>query len=127
MLTKQQELYIASRGDHIEELIAEADPVLADEIHYNPNPTAKELKHLLDIDPRTKAIPAYKKAIELKLQSLTQEPTAIEKTMTPEQLYNANSPFWVNEYNINDLEKYFSIDERPSYNETITFINAFRH
>ena len=26
MLTKQQELYIASRGDHIEELIAEADP-----------------------------------------------------------------------------------------------------
>lgn len=101
--------------------------VLADEIHYNPNPTAKELKHLLDIDPRTKAIPAYKKAIELKLQSLTQEPTTIEKTMTPEQLYNANSPFWVNEYNIKDLEKYFSIDERPSYNETITFINAFRH
>lgn len=26
MLTKQQELYIASRGNHIEELIAEADP-----------------------------------------------------------------------------------------------------
>lgn len=26
MLTKQQELYIASRGDHLEELIAEADP-----------------------------------------------------------------------------------------------------
>lgn len=26
MLTKQQELYIASRGDHIEELITEADP-----------------------------------------------------------------------------------------------------
>lgn len=26
MLTKQQELYIASRGEHLEELIAEADP-----------------------------------------------------------------------------------------------------
>ena len=26
MLTKQQELYIASRGDHLKELIAEADP-----------------------------------------------------------------------------------------------------
>lgn len=26
MLTKQQELYIASRGNHIEELVAEADP-----------------------------------------------------------------------------------------------------
>ena len=96
------------------------------EIHYNPNPTAKELKHLLDIDPRTKAIPAYKKAIELKLQSLTQEPTAIEKTMTPEQLYNTNSPFWVNEYNVRNLEMYFSLDKHPSYNDLITVINALR-
>lgn len=69
------------------------------EIHYNPNPTAKELKHLLDIDPRTKAIPAYKKAIELKLQSLTQEPTTIEKTMTPAQLYASDSPLWALNYN----------------------------
>lgn len=28
MLTEQQELYIASRGDHLEELIAEADPLI---------------------------------------------------------------------------------------------------
>lgn len=28
MLTKQQELYIASRGEHLEELIAEANPLI---------------------------------------------------------------------------------------------------
>lgn len=96
------------------------------EIYYNPHPTVKEMKRLLEVDPRTKAIPAYKKALELKLQSLTQEPTTIEKTMTAEQLYNVNSPFWVNEYNVSDLEMYFSVEGHPSYNDVVTFINTLR-
>ena len=96
------------------------------EIIHNPHPTTKELRHLLNVDPRAKAIPAYKKALKLKLQSLIQEPTTIEKTMTPEQLYNANSPFWVNEYNVRNLEMYFSLDKHQSYNDLITVINALR-
>lgn len=33
-------------------------------------------------------------ALELKLKSLTHEPTLLEKNMTPLQLYRANSPLW---------------------------------
>ena len=33
-------------------------------------------------------------ALELKLKSLTHEPTLLEKNMTPLQLYRTNSPLW---------------------------------
>lgn len=95
------------------------------DIHYNPHVTSEELKHLIDNEPRVKAIPAYKKALELKLQSLTQEPSTIEKTMTEEQLYNANSPFWVHDYSVKELEVYFNIVEHhPTYNDVITIIKT---
>lgn len=35
-----------------------------------------------------------KSELELKLKSLTHEPTLLEKNMTPLQLYRANSPLW---------------------------------
>ena len=35
-------------------------------------------------------------SLKLKYHALTTKPTAIEKTMTPYQLYTTNSPFWTN-------------------------------
>lgn len=35
--------------------------------------------------------------LKLKYHALTNEPSAIEKTMSPYQLYALNSPFWTNE------------------------------
>ena len=35
-------------------------------------------------------------SLKLKYHALTTEPTVIEKTMTPWQLYNSNSPHWTN-------------------------------
>ena len=64
------------------------------EILHNPNPKINELEHLLKNDPRVNQNLNYKKALELKLQSLIQEPSIIEKTMTEEQLYHANNPLW---------------------------------
>lgn len=37
------------------------------------------------------------KAIRLKYHALTTEPTVIEKTMTPYQLYTSGSPLWTSE------------------------------
>lgn len=96
------------------------------EIIYNKNPTADQLRHLLKNDPRIQQKKAYRQAIELKLQALTQEPTTIEKTMTAEQLYNANSPFWTNEYDVYDLECYFEIGSCSTWNQTVKFINHMR-
>lgn len=36
----------------------------------------------------------FRKDVELKLAALTQKPTPIELTMTPYQLYRAQSPLW---------------------------------
>lgn len=96
------------------------------DIIYNKNPTADQLRHLLKNDPRIQQKNAYRQAIELKLQALTQEPTTIEKTMTAEQLYNANSPFWTNEYDVYDLECYFELDANSTWDQTVEFINQMR-
>ena len=47
------------------------------------------------------------KAIKLKYQALIAEPTIIEKTMSPEQLFNARNPLWTQGYTIQELYYYF--------------------
>ena len=97
------------------------------EIIYNKNPTADQLRHLLKNDPRVQQKNAYRQAIELKLQALTREPTTIEKTMTAEQLYNLNNPFWTNEYDVYDLECYFKLGIHSTWHQTVEFINQMRN
>ena len=48
------------------------------------------------------------KAIRLKHQPLIAEPTIIEKTMSPEQLFNAQNPLWAYEYTIQELYDWFT-------------------
>lgn len=92
----------------------------------NPKPTIKELEHLLKNDPRVHQKKAYKQALELKLQAIKKEPSPIEKTMTEEQLYNANNPLWTNTYSIFDLECYFQIAPHPSWTAATSFIKQIR-
>lgn len=46
------------------------------------------------------------KAIELKYQAMTTEPTIIEKTMSPKQLFDAGSPLWASGYTVQELYSY---------------------
>lgn len=96
------------------------------ETYNNPKPTIKELEHLLKNDPRVHQKKAYKQALELKLQAIKQEPSPIEKTMTEEQLYNANNPLWANNYSVFDLECYFQIAPHPSWVAATSFIKQIR-
>lgn len=96
------------------------------EIIHKPNPKINELEHLLKNDPRVGQNLNYKKALELKLQSLIQEPSIIEKTMTEEQLYHVNNPLWANTYSVFDLECYFQIAPHPSWTDAISFIKQMR-
>lgn len=147
MLTKQQELYIASRGDHLEELIAEADPpIIAGLIskglateHYDEWKTSehpeiqhafavtdleycKQLLALNSLDhwnfvcnqinettntdcikivleaPMPNDIDQRKlQAIHIMYKAKTSQPSPIEKTMSPYQLYASGSPLWTSE------------------------------
>lgn len=47
------------------------------------------------------------KAIRLKYQALIAKPTIIEKTMSPEQLFNARNPLWAQGYTIQELYDWF--------------------
>ena len=47
------------------------------------------------------------KAIRLKHQALNTKPTIIEKTMSPEQLFNARNPLWASGYTIQELYDWF--------------------
>ena len=144
MLTKQQELYIASRGDHLEELIAEADPPIIARLiskglateHYDEWKTSehpeiqhafavtdleycKQLLALNSLDhwnfvcnqidettntntleivldaPVPNGINQHKlQAIRIMYEARVSQPSPIEKTMSPYQLYASSSPLW---------------------------------
>lgn len=47
------------------------------------------------------------KAIRLKYQAIITEPTIIEKTMSAEQLFNAQNPLWASGYTIQELYDWF--------------------
>ena len=51
------------------------------------------------------------KAIRLKYQALIAEPTIIEKTMSPEQLFNARNPLWASRYTIQELYDWFKFSK----------------
>lgn len=46
-------------------------------------------------------------AIQLKYQAMITEPTIIEKTMSPEQLFHVQNPLWARDYTIQELYYYF--------------------
>lgn len=68
---------------------------------YEKEPDIEMLKKALEneqwliTDRETKL-----KAIRLKYQAMTIVPTIIEKTISPEQLFNARNPLWAREYTI---------------------------
>ena len=46
-------------------------------------------------------------AIQLKYRAMMAEPTIIEKTMSPETLFNAGNPLWARHYTIQELYYYY--------------------
>lgn len=62
------------------------------------------------------------KAIELKYQAMTTEPTIIEKTMSPKQLFDAGSSLWAREYTVQELYSYMRYDMPVNDYNTIEFI-----
>lgn len=62
------------------------------------------------------------KAIELKYQAMTTEPTIIEKTMSPKQLFDTGSPLWASGYTVQELYSYMRYDMPVNDYNTIEFI-----
>ena len=78
------------------------------EYAYEKEPDIERLKKILNnnnynFDYTNNQI----KAIRLKYQALITEPTIIEKTMSPEQLFNIQNPLWASRYTIQELYDWF--------------------
>lgn len=79
------------------------------------NPNSQELEQFLHTNE------AYEQAhrlrgLKLKYQAMTREPTTIEKTMTPYQLYQANNPLWARELSALGIESFLDLEDTMEYN-----------
>lgn len=79
------------------------------------NPNLHELEQFLNANE------AYEQAhrlrgLKLKYQAMTREPTTIEKTMTPYQLYQANNPLWAQELSALGIESFLDLEDGVEYN-----------
>lgn len=58
-----------------------------------------------------KAQPEFKQAVLNKLKTYDIVPTTIEKTMSPEQLYQANNPLWMTGFSVEAIRVIFIMEE----------------
>ena len=54
----------------------------------------------------------FQKAVHTKLATYDLVPTAIEKTMSPEQLYNTGSPLWAKGLTVKAIERFYDIENQ---------------
>lgn len=76
------------------------------------NPNIDELKNFLETNQHHEQTFGIQ-ALELKYHAMTTVPTTIEKTMSPYQLYEANSPLWAVELSARGIERFVN---REKYN-----------
>lgn len=84
-----------------------------EEIESQAYPDVADLKRLVDFHKEPIGTDEELQALELKYQAMTYEPTTIEKTMTPAQLYDADCPLWAIHYSVEQLSYYFMLDHWP--------------
>lgn len=77
------------------------------EYAYEKEPDIELLKKILNDDFSTGYTNNQIKAIQLKYKAMTVEPTVIEKTMSPKQLFNVQNPLWAKDYTIQELCYWF--------------------
>lgn len=68
-------------------------------------------------------------ALQLKYEALTTQPSTIEKTMTPSQLYASDSPLWAHDYDIVKIDRILArLKDKPrteeSFNEALEAIRV---
>lgn len=89
---------------------------------YEKEPNIELLEKALENDGLLVDKEHSLKAIELKYQAMTTEPTIIEKTMSPKQLFDTGSPLWAREYTVQELYSYMRYDMPINDYNTIEFI-----
>lgn len=89
---------------------------IKEDVSTADNPNMNDLQALTTFRQFRKAQPEFKQAVRGKLQAYDIVPTAIEKTMSPEQLYKANNPLWMTGFSVEAIRVIFILEEKLGRN-----------
>lgn len=101
-------VYIRLRIDKIEQLYQ----AIRETVNNEDNPNQNDLRALTMFRQFRKELPEFKQAVLGKLKTYDIVPIAIEKTMSPEQLYKANNPLWVTGFSVEAIRIIFILEEK---------------
>ena len=92
---------------------------LFEEVKSQTHPDIANLKRLVDFHKAPVGTKDELQALDLKYRAMTHVPTTIEKTMTPAQLFAAESPLWALNFAGEDIDKLLKhLKEEPHTEET---------
>ena len=85
-------------------------------INNEDHPNQNDLKELTTFRKFQKEQPEFQCAVLDKLKTYDIVPTAIEKTMSPEQLYKTNNPLWMTGFSVEAIRVIFILEEKLGRN-----------
>lgn len=104
--------YIRLRIDKIEQLYQ----AIRETVNNEDNPDHNDLRTLTTFRQFRKEQPEFKHAVREKLKTHDIIPTAIEKTMSPEQLYKATNPLWMTGFSVEAIRIISILEEKLGRN-----------
>lgn len=85
---------------------------IQEDVSTDDHPDRNDLHALTTFRQFRKGLPEFKQAVLGKLQTYDIVPTAIEKTMSPEQLYKTNNPLWMTSFSVEAIRIIFILEEK---------------
>ena len=81
-----------------------------DKLRNQTSPDIDELKNFLE-NPHATEYAYNPRALKLKYQAMTTNPTTIEKTMSPYQLYKIDNPLWAIELSAYQIQEFLNQED----------------
>ena len=94
---------------------------LFEKVKREKHPDTKDLERLKDYHKVPVGTKEEMLALNLKYDAMVYQPTAIEKTMTPAQSYDAGNPLWARSYSIEQLSYYYMLESWPYTGQGIIY------
>lgn len=89
---------------------------IEEDVSTDDHPDHNDLRALTTFRQFRKDTPEFQMAVLEKLKAYDIVPTAIEKTMTPEQLYKTHNPLWMTSFSVEAIRVIFILEEKLGRN-----------
>lgn len=97
---------------HDERLDTKCANLMHKDVLFEKDPEKEQLLAITRNKLFKQTLENFQKAVHTKLATYDLVPTAIEKTMSPEQLYNSGSPLWAKGLEVKAIEWFYDIENQ---------------